>query len=130
MPTKKEIPLCTKPLGEVILILLRFLSKKLFLFSIPQIPLTLCFIGAKVNVSNKTSNTPLHFATQRGYMECVKELVTLGANLNATNDKGFTPFHNAIMQAKDELLKNSSLVCFQWVFYCSLIFILVDFQHF
>lgn len=72
-----------------------------------------------MNVSTSfTRNTPLHLAASRGYGECVALLLqqkqpdaTSAADLNAPNDKGLTPFHIAVIFAKDELAKNSGLVC-------------------
>lgn len=63
-----------------------------------------------MNAENKEKNTPLHQACARGHTEVAKQLVTLGASLNAANTKGYTPFHNAISHAKDELLKNPTVV--------------------
>lgn len=43
--------------------------------------------GANVNLSDKTENTPLHWASQNGSADVVQHLLNAHANPNCTNNK-------------------------------------------
>ena len=60
--------------------------------------------GAKVNVSDKTGNTPLLYALQADHYEIGKVLLENGSDPNSTNLEGNTPLFFAIWNNKKDFV--------------------------
>ena len=63
--------------------------------------------GANVNERDeKTGNTPLHMASQRGYTDVVEYLLSKGADVDAKNKDDETPLHRvALASGKSDIIK-------------------------
>lgn len=60
--------------------------------------------GADVNQRGQNGNTPLHFATWEGHVECIRVLLAHGANVDAVNTDGpHTPLHFAATFGRTEI---------------------------
>jgi ankyrin repeat protein len=53
-------------------------------------------VGANVNYSSPTLNTPLHIAAVNGFNSAIKLLINAGANVNAQNNFGETPLMHVV----------------------------------
>ncbi len=51
--------------------------------------------GADVTAKNNNGFSPLHLASQQGYVEAAHFLVKHGANATAQDNNGMTPLHLA-----------------------------------
>ena len=60
--------------------------------------------GANVNVNDSRKQTPLHFASYKGYLSVVELLIKKGANINATSSLNKTPLDLAKAEEIKELL--------------------------
>lgn len=49
----------------------------------------------------KDDDALLHYATKKGKLAIVKELLAMGMNVNSTDKNGFSPLHIAVMTAKN-----------------------------
>ena len=63
----------------------------------------LLFNGAKVNIKNRSGDTPLHIAVERQNQAIVKMLIESGADVNAKTIKGQTPLSQALVNLDKEL---------------------------
>jgi len=62
--------------------------------------------GADINYINKGSHeTPLHEASDEGFLPVVKYLVNHGANMEIKNDKGRTPLYQAVDEGRTDVVK-------------------------
>lgn len=63
--------------------------------------------GANVNERDeKSGNTPLHMASQRGYTDVVEYLLSKGADVDAKNKDDETPLHRvALASGKSDIIK-------------------------
>lgn len=61
--------------------------------------------GADVNAVNKSGQTALHKAVEKGNKEAVQELLKNGANINARDKKGQTALHNAVKNGNKDIVK-------------------------
>ena len=62
-------------------------------------------MGADVNTTDETGNTPLHIAAQHNAYETAVVLLENGADTSAENDKGHTPLHIAAEKKAHETVK-------------------------
>jgi ankyrin repeat protein len=60
--------------------------------------------GADVDAKRNDGGTPLHWASERNYIEIAKLLIKAGADLEAKTDWGWTPLHWANSVAIADLL--------------------------
>ena len=60
-----------------------------------QVVKVLIKFGAQLDVLDHNDNTPLHFCSSNGHLECAHLLIEHGANVNLGNVRGDTPLHNA-----------------------------------
>ncbi|MBO7243996.1 MAG: ankyrin repeat domain-containing protein [Alphaproteobacteria bacterium] len=81
------------PLVSVLSLPREFNSEENVLFLIDK--------GADVCLPNKDGLTALHYASYKGNMTIIQELVTHGADVNAKSNQGTTPLHEAV--ANDNL---------------------------
>jgi ankyrin repeat protein len=56
--------------------------------------------GADVNTTDNGAGTPLHWASNRGYVQTVIELLGLGADIDAKDNTGWTPLHWACFNGR------------------------------
>jgi ankyrin repeat protein/Ca2+-binding EF-hand superfamily protein len=65
-------------------------------------------VGRKVSgvndVSNENGKRPVHWAAQRGQVECMEVLLDLGADIEALTDDGLTPLHLAAAHGRVALI--------------------------
>jgi ankyrin repeat protein len=54
-------------------------------------------LGAKVDDTDRTRHTPLHFAAATGHTAVVNVLLQRGADVNARSTDGSTPLHYAAL---------------------------------
>ena len=59
--------------------------------------------GAKVNLFNRTGNTPLHHAAENGSLEAARVLLSLGADRTAQNFNGQRPIDVARERGHPEI---------------------------
>jgi ankyrin repeat protein len=64
---------------------------------------TLISVGAEVNVSDKSRNTPLIIAARKKNTPLVQLLLSQGADINAVNKKGYTALHYALEKQDENL---------------------------
>eukprot|EP00049_Salpingoeca_infusionum_P007935 m.128129 g.128129 ORF g.128129 m.128129 type:complete len:1073 (+) comp13865_c0_seq1:107-3325(+) len=57
-----------------------------------------------VNVTDDYQSTPLHFATLRVNMDCVRSLLQRGANIDAVDKQGETPLHIACIHGRTQVV--------------------------
>jgi ankyrin repeat protein len=62
----------------------------------PDVVTSLAAAGAKINLADKSGNTPLHYVSRKGDQKMVQLLVEHGADLNARNKKGETALTIAV----------------------------------
>jgi ankyrin repeat protein len=58
------------------------------------------FNSKKVNYKNESGNSPLHIATERGFLDIVKALLEKGARVNEINGRGATSIFLAVFHRK------------------------------
>ncbi|AFZ07220.1 serine/threonine protein kinase [Oscillatoria nigro-viridis PCC 7112] len=56
-----------------------------------------------INAMDKSGNTPLHLAVDRGSQDIAELLIANGASVNARNEKGQTPLYRAIAIGHNEI---------------------------
>ena len=61
--------------------------------------------GADVNGTDESGQTALHFAVDRGNMECILLLIENGANVNALDNDGIGVLLTAVMAGNIEVIK-------------------------
>ena len=66
---------------------------------------TLISVGAEVNVSDKSRNTPFIIAARKKNTPLVQLLLSQGADINAVNKKGYTALHYALKEQDENLSK-------------------------
>ncbi len=73
--------------------------------------------GANIDLRNKTGQTALHLASQRGRLDFMELLLNRGAMVDVPDNDGFTPLHLAISKmerrATELLLKNGANIDLQ-----------------
>lgn len=74
-------------------------------FKDPSLVMYLLDKGADPSTKNSHGSTALHFATQKGCLETVKELVKRGARLEAADAEGLTPLQRACCGCHDEVVE-------------------------
>ena len=68
--------------------------------------------GAAVNAKDDASNTPLHYAAERGHAMCCRVLCEGGADMNAVNKDGQRPSEIAKdNETKESMMVTSSKCC-------------------
>jgi len=67
-----------------------------------HVMLTLFNSGCSVDSVDFKQNTPLFYAAEGGYLQCIVLLLEKGANINAKNNVGWTPLHAVSWKGKLE----------------------------
>jgi ankyrin repeat protein len=62
-------------------------------------------IGANINSSDTSGNTPVHIAAQNGQVHAIETLWKAGASLNTKNKMGATPARFAVIHGQIDVLK-------------------------
>jgi uncharacterized protein len=62
-------------------------------------------LGADVNASSQSGETPLHGAAARGYVTIVRFLIEKGADVSAANKAGDTPLHSAAARGSTTVIQ-------------------------
>ena len=65
----------------------------------------LCKHKADVGAAAMDDTAAIHFASQKGHLEVVRELLASGASVKAKNRKGFTALHFAAQNSHLDLVK-------------------------
>ena len=60
--------------------------------------------GNEIARQDSSGNTPIHLASVKGHIKCVKALQSKGADINQKNKFDRTPLFNAIYSASDEFI--------------------------
>ena len=60
--------------------------------------------SACINMTDEKGNTPLHYASLKGYFEVGKLLLKFGANINKKNNVGNVPLHFAFKSNNHEVI--------------------------
>ena len=76
--------------------LVQLINQQLDFSKTKEIVETLISVGAAVNVSDKSRNTPLIIAARKRNTPLVQLLLSQGADINAVNKKGYTALHYAL----------------------------------
>lgn len=76
-------------------------------FKDPSLVAYLLDKGADPNAKNSHGSTALHFATEKGCLETVKELVKYGAQLEVVDTEGLTPLQRACVDVMMTLSSGS-----------------------
>ena len=74
-------------------------------FKDPSLVAYLLDKGADPNAKNSHGSTALHFATEKGCLETVKELVKYGAQLEVVDTEGLTPLQRACCGCHDDIVE-------------------------
>jgi ankyrin repeat protein len=61
--------------------------------------------GANTEAKDKDGNTPLHFASRKGYLPVVEALLSVSADILAANNEGRLPVHEAVRFRRPEVAK-------------------------
>ena len=61
--------------------------------------------GADANHPDNNGGTPLHIASQRGFIDIVRLLLHHGADVNRPDIFGITPLHDALKTSHDEIIR-------------------------
>lgn len=61
--------------------------------------------SSEVNAKDGGGRTPLHIASEMGYVQMTIFLIMMGADVNAGDEKGYTPLHLATIKGKVEVMK-------------------------
>lgn len=85
--------------------LVQLINQQLDFSKTKEIVETLISVGAAVNVSDKSRNTPLIIAARKKNMPLVQLLLSQGADINAVNKKGYTALHYALENQDENLSK-------------------------
>jgi len=67
----------------------------------PRLLATLVSAGHNINASDSANQTALHYAAQRGEIECLKILIASGATIDARDDLRQTPLYLATGAARN-----------------------------
>ena len=85
--------------------LVQLINQQLDFSKTKEIVETLISVGAAVNVSDKSRNTPLIIAARKRNTPLVQLLLSQGADINAVNKKGYTALHYALENQDENLSK-------------------------
>jgi len=58
-----------------------------------------------INFKDENGVTPLHIASNRGYIDCVQQLINLGADVNAVTKENVTPLYLATWKGFNEIIQ-------------------------
>ncbi len=83
--------------------LVQSINQQLDFSKTKEIVETLISVGAEVNVSDKSRNTPLIIAARKKNTPLVQLLLSQGADINAVNKKGYTALHYALEKQDENL---------------------------
>jgi ankyrin repeat protein len=67
--------------------------------------------GAEVNARGATNRTPLHVASEYGYLDGTRLLLQHGTDIHVQDDNGRTPFHVAAAAADPDPDPERFLAC-------------------
>lgn len=67
-----------------------------------HVMLTLFNVGCSVDSIDSKQNTPLFYASEGGYLQCIVLLLEKGSNIKAKNNVGWTPLHACAWKGKSE----------------------------
>ena len=84
-------PLCWRRARDFVSCLAAVLAQR-------DVVASLAAAGAKINLADKSGNTPLHYVSGNGDQKMVELLVEYGADLNSRNKKGETALTIAVQR--------------------------------
>ena len=72
---------------------------------IPELVISSIRKGAYVNVRSSGGWNSLHYATVKGDITYIQELITLGADVNHVENDGWSPLHFAAYDGRDDIVQ-------------------------